>query len=141
MGSVVLGINCILFAGAGFVFQDWLPPIRSLITFFVVIKIMDMVIVGLDEMKSVMIFSEKPKEVAKGLTHELNLGLTTIPGKGGFTGKPKDILFLIAERLQLAEIKNLVHAKDPDAIVAIENIHEVSTKNMKPITSKDTIAH
>jgi uncharacterized membrane-anchored protein YitT (DUF2179 family) len=140
VGSVVLGINCILFTGAGFVFKDWHPPIQSLITFFVVIKIMDMVIVGLDEMKSIMIFSDKAEEVSQDLIHEMNLGLTLLPGKGGYSGEDQTILFLIAERLQLAEIKNLVHAKDPNAIIAIENIHEISTHNMKNISNKESLS-
>ena len=97
---------------------------------------MDMVIVGLDEMKSIMIFSDKTEEVANNLIHEMNLGLTMIPGKGGYSGENKTILFLIAERLQLAEIKNLVHAKDPNAIIAIENIHEIATHNVKNISNK-----
>ena len=74
VGSVVLLINFVIFTAAGFVFKDWHSPIQSLITFFIVIKIMDMVIVGLDEMKSMMIFSNKSREVltsAAGATSEL----------------------------------------------------------------------
>lgn len=136
VGNVVLASNTLIFAVAGFVFEDWHPPIQSLITFFVVIKIMDMVIMGIDEMKSVMIFSSKPKVIADILMHELGLGLTFIKGKGGFSGEEKDILYLMAERLQLAEIKSLVHNEDPSAFIAIENLHEVATNNLKSIANK-----
>lgn len=136
VGSVVLVINCILFSILGFISDDWHPPIQSLITFLIVIKIMDMVIVGLDEMKSVMIFSDKPEEIADELMHNMGLGLTFIRGIGGYTGEEKKIVYLISERLQLSEVKSLVQAKDPSAFIAIENLHEIATNDSKGISKK-----
>ena len=136
VGNVVLATNTVIFSIAGFVFGDWHPPIQSLITFFVVIKIMDMVIMGIDEMKSIMIFSSRPKDIGHDLMHNMGLGLTYIQGRGGFSGESKEILFLMAERLQLAEIKDTVHARDPEAFIAIENLHEVATNNLKGIAKK-----
>ncbi|MFK7826609.1 MAG: YitT family protein [Oligoflexales bacterium] len=136
VGNVVLAVNAVIFTIAGFVFGDWHAPIQSLITFFVVIKIMDMVIMGIDEMKSVMIFSSKPMEIADTLMNTMGLGLTFIQGRGGFSGEHKEILFLMAERLQLAEIKHAVHSHDPLAFIAIENLHEVATNNLKGIANK-----
>ncbi|MEP6775910.1 MAG: YitT family protein, partial [Chloroflexota bacterium] len=49
VSQVVLICNVFVFASAGLVFEDWHAPILSLITYFVVVKIMDLVIVGLDE--------------------------------------------------------------------------------------------
>ena len=138
VGNVVIAVNFVIFAMAGIIFGDWHSPIKSLITFFVVIKIMDMVIVGLDEMKSVMIFSTKPDDIAKAIMHELGLGLTILNGRGGFTGEERQVIYLMAERLQLAGIKNLVQARDPSAFIAIENLHEVATNSLKGIARKDT---
>ena len=136
VGNVVLATNTVIFSVAGFVYGDWHPPIQSLITFFVVIKIMDMVIMGIDEMKSVMIFSSRPRDIADTLMHNMGLGLTFIQGRGGFTGEEKEILFLMAERLQLSEIKHTVHSIDPEAFIAIENLHEVATNNLGGIARK-----
>lgn len=135
VGQVVLAINVFVFAAAGFVFQDWHPPLMSLITYIVVIKIMDSVIVGLDETKSVLIISKKPKVIAEAIVHELGLGLTIMYGRGGFSGDEREILYVIAERLQLAELKELILREDPSAFIAIENLHEVA--NGKPSRSQD----
>ena len=59
------------------------------------------------------------------------MGLTVLKGEGGYSGEARDILFLMAERLQLSEIKNLVYQEDPNAFIAIENIHEVTSNNLK----------
>jgi uncharacterized membrane-anchored protein YitT (DUF2179 family) len=126
VGQVVLFCNVFIFGLAGVVFQDWHPPLLSLITYMVVIKIMDSVIVGLDEVKSVMIISAKSKAIAEAIMHELGLGLTVMYGRGGFSGDEREILYVIAERLQLADLKELIHQQDPAAFVAIENLHEVA---------------
>lgn len=126
VGQVVLVINFFVFATAGIVFKDWHPPLLSLITYIVVIKIMDAVIVGLDEMKSVLIISPKSRAIADSIIYELGLGVTIMYGRGGFSGDEHEILYVITERLQLAEVKEIVHREDPSAFIAIENIHEVA---------------
>lgn len=126
VGQVVLVCNIFVFGTAGLIFQDWHPPLLSLITYMVVIKIMDSVIVGLDETKSVLIISSKSKAIADAIIHELGLGLTIMYGRGGFSGDEREILYVIAERLQLADLKELIHREDPTAFIAIENLHEVA---------------
>lgn len=130
VGQVVLVCNIFVFGAAGLVFRDWHPPLMSLITYIVVIKIMDSVIVGLDETKSVLIISSKSKVIADAIVHELGLGLTIMYGRGGFSGDEREILYVISERLQLAELKDLILREDPTAFIAIENLHEVA--NGKP---------
>lgn len=126
VGQVVLVCNIFIFSGCGIVFQDWHPPLLSLIAYVVVVKIMDIVIVGLDETKSVLVISSRSKEISKEIMHNLGLGLTIMYGRGGFSGQPVEILYIICERLQLASLKSLIYDIDPKAFVAIENLHEVS---------------
>ena len=141
VGQVVLVCNIFIFGTAGLVFQDWHPPILSLITYIVVIKIMDAVIVGLDETKSVLIISAKSKAIADAIVHELGLGLTIMYGRGGFSGDEREILYVIAERLQLAELKDLIYREDPSAFIAIENLHEVANGNKMPKKKKTRMEH
>lgn len=126
VGQVVLLCNVFIFGAAGFVFQDWHPPLLSLITFMVATKVMDAVIVGLEETKSVWIISPKSKEISQAIIHEMGLGVTILYGRGGYSGDEREILYVIAERLQLAELKELVYREDSTAFVAIENLHEVA---------------
>lgn len=125
VGQVVFFLNIFIFALAGFVYRDWHAALRSFMTYLVAYKIMDTVIVGLDEMKSVTIISDDPRRVADLLIHDLSLGVTIMYGRGGYSGAEREIIYVIVERLQLAEMKNLVHREDPNAFIAIENLHEV----------------
>jgi len=126
VGQVVLICNIFVFGLCGLVYQDWHPPILSLITYMVVIKIMDSVIVGLDETKSVLIISSHSRDISEAIINELGLGLTVMYGRGGYSGDEREILYVIAERLQLADLKDLIYRIDPSAFIAIENLHEVA---------------
>lgn len=126
VGQVILFINIFIFAAYGWIFSDWHIALRSLMTYIVAFKMMDIVIAGLEELKSVLIMCSKPDKLSKIITHELGLGLTFIKGKGGYSGEDRDILFIIVERLDLAELKEIVLREDPSAFIAIENLHEVA---------------
>ena len=135
VGQVVLVCNIFIFGAAGLVFRDWHPPLLSLITYLVVIKVMDAVIVGLDETKSVLIISKNSKAISEAIMHELGLGLTIMYGRGGFSGDEREILYVIVERLQLAELKELIYRIDPSAFIAVENLHEIANGNQGSPTS------
>jgi uncharacterized membrane-anchored protein YitT (DUF2179 family) len=126
VGQVILFLNIFIFGYYGWRFNDWHIALRSLMTYFVAFKMMDLVIAGLEELKSVLIMCSKPEKLSKIITHELGLGLTFIKGKGGYSGEDRDILFIIVERLDLAELKEIVLREDPGAFMAIENLHEVA---------------
>lgn len=125
VGQVVLFINIFIFGAYGWIFQDWHIALKSLMMYIVAFKMMDLVIVGLDELKSALIISSKPQELSHAITEELGLGLTVLHGKGGFSGDSKELLFVIVERLDLSRLKEVVLETDPTAFMAIEDLHEV----------------
>lgn len=125
VGQVVLFANVFIFGAYGWIFKDWHVALQSLLMYVVAFKMIDVVIVGLDELKSVLIISSKPSELAKVIMSKLGLGLTIMHGKGGFSGAQREIIFTIVERLDLAELKEIVLREDPQAFMAIENLHEV----------------
>ena len=125
VGQVVMFINIFIFVGYGAIFRDWHIAFQSLLTYVVAFKMMDIVIVGLDELKSVIIISSKPKEITQLVMHEMGLGLTVMYGRGGYSGDAREILFVIVERLDLSDLKDIVLRKDPEAFMAVENLHEV----------------
>ncbi len=132
VGQVILFINIFIFAIAGFAYNDWHTALQSMMVYIVATKIMDTVIVGLEETKSVIIVSRRPKQISKAVMDELGIGLTVLYGRGGYSNTEQEILYVIAERLQLAELKEIVHREDPIAFMAIENLHEVINGRITP---------
>ena len=131
VGQVVFFCNVLIFSLAGIVFRSWHPPLMSLITYLVVAKVLDFVLTGLEETKAVVVISPKFHEIGKAVMYQLGIGLTVMYGRGGFSGESREILYIIIERLRLAELKDLIFAIDPSAFVAIESLHEVSAGKPK----------
>ena len=125
VGQVVLAINAFIFTAYGWIFRDWHIAFRSLMTYIVAFQMIDLVIMGLDELKSVLIISCKPKELSQIIGQELGIGMTIMHGRGGFSGENREIMFIIVERLALAKLKEIIIHHDPCAFMAVENLHEV----------------
>jgi uncharacterized membrane-anchored protein YitT (DUF2179 family) len=142
VGQIIFFCNIIVFGLAGLVFQEWHPPLMSLITYIVVARVLDFVLVGLDETKSVLVISSKYKQVEKAVMHDLGIGLTVMYGRGGFSGESREILYIIIERLRLTELKELIYSIDPTAFIAIESLHEVSSggQHSKPVRHRKSVA-
>lgn len=124
VGQVILGINVVIFFVYGLLF-DWHSAFKSIMIYFVAYKTMDSVIMGFDELKSVMIITSKPKLVSQAVMDKMGLGLTVMYGRGGYSGKDREILYVIVERLDLAELKGVILFEDADAFIAVEDLHEV----------------
>lgn len=125
VGQIVLIFNVFVFTAYALISRDWHVGIKSLLTYIVAFKMIDLVIVGLDEIKSVNVISSQSDRIAKEVIKELQLGLTITPGRGGYTGANTEILNIIVERLDLAELKDLILDIDPNAFISISNVYEV----------------
>ncbi|SGA06188.1 lipoprotein [Chlamydia abortus] len=125
VGQVILFVNFFIFALAGIVYQNWHTAFVSFLTYGIATKVMDMVILGLEDTKSVTIITSSPRKLGQILMENLGVGLTYIQAEGGYSGEPRNILYIVVERLQLSQLKEIVHREDPYAFIAIENLHEV----------------
>lgn len=132
VGQVILFSNFFIFALAGIVYQNWHTAVLSMLTYVIATKVMDMVIVGFEDTKSVMIIGTNPQHLADVLMKELGVGVTVMYGRGGYSGASREILYIVVERLQLAELKEIVTREDPKAFVAVENLHEVINGRHSP---------
>lgn len=85
---------------------------------------MDTVIYGAAGAKMAYIISDHTGEIARRLV-EMDLGVTLLPGRGGYTGKEKDVVLCAFKRSQIAAIKAAVIATDPQAFLIVCEAHEV----------------
>jgi uncharacterized membrane-anchored protein YitT (DUF2179 family) len=130
VGEIVMFFNLFILASAGFVF-GWDHAMYSLIAYFIAYKMMDIIIEGFDESKSVWIISENNQEIGDIITVRLGRGVTYLQGEGGFTGDSKRVIFCVINRLEEAKLKSIVEEIDPFAFLAIGNIHDVKGGRFK----------
>jgi uncharacterized membrane-anchored protein YitT (DUF2179 family) len=130
VGQFIMIINIFIFLLATRVFSLE-TAMYSIITYFIAFKMIDIVVEGLEELKSVTIISDNPDPIAQELTKQLGRGMTYIYGEGAFTGEPKKIIYIIVSRIELSNLREIVHELDPKAVVAIENVADVSGSNFR----------
>ncbi len=129
VGQFIMIVNVFIFILAAFLVFSWETAMYSIITYYIAYKMIDIVVEGMEELKSVTIISDMPEEISAELLKQLGRGMTYIQGQGVFTGEPKKIIYTIVTRIELSTLRSIVEDIDPNALVAIENIADVSGSN------------
>ena len=124
VGEVVMFFNLFILGAAGFVF-GWDKAMYSLVTYFIISKMIDVVLKGLDESYAVMIVSDEYEEIADALMHRLGRGVTYLNGQGAYTGDDKQVLYCVVTRLEVVKLKEIALEKDETAFVTINPVHDI----------------
>lgn len=135
IGEIIMFFNIFVYTGAGFVF-GWDKAMYSVLVYFITYKVIDIVLEGLNESKSVNIISDKAEEIGNAIIEKLDVGVTYMKGRGGYTGIEKDIIYCVISRLELAKLKDVIKEIDPSAFLAVESVHEVEGVRIKEKNSK-----
>lgn len=124
VGEVVMFFNLFILGAAGFVF-GWDKAMYSLVAYFIISKMIDVVLKGLDESYAVMIVSDEYEEIADALMHRLGRGVTYLHGQGAYTGDDKQVLYCVVTRLEVVKLKEITLEKDEAAFVTINPVHDI----------------
>ena len=124
VGEVVMFINLFILSSAGLLF-GWDRAMYSLVAYFVIAKMIDVVVQGLDESYAVMIVTNAPDEINVAVTERLGRGVTLLYGEGGYTGEEKKVLYSVVTRLEVNKLKETVLDIDESAFVTINAVHDI----------------
>lgn len=130
IGEFLMGINLLIYTASAFVF-DLKQALYSILTYFVASKAIDAVIDGFNSSKSVRIVSEYYQEIGDTIMKELDVSVTYMKAKGGYSGENKVLTYCVVSRLEMAKVKALVKNIDPKAFLVIEAVHEVEGVRVK----------
>lgn len=84
----------------------------------------DLVLEGVSVEKAVLIISDAMDAIGDSVTHELGRGATRLEATGVWTGQRRGALYVVLSRNELDDLKAIVAAHDPTAMVVISNVHE-----------------
>lgn len=88
----------------------------TLVSVFISARVIDFVIEGLNASKAVTIVSNRPQELAGTIVKKMDRGVTILTGRGGYTGKTREVLYVVVGRNELPKLKQIVHQIDPQAL-------------------------
>lgn len=124
IGQIVMCFNVVIFSCAALALR-WDKALYSMAAYFVAHKAIDIVIEGFDEVKAVMIVTEKGEDIADAISARLGRGVTVMDGRGGFSKEKKEILYSVVTRLEISKIRSIVYEKDENAFVTINDVSDV----------------
>ena len=124
VGEIVMFINLFILSSASLVL-GWDKAMYSLVAYFVIAKMIDVVLKGLEETYSVMIVTSQHTDILNRLMLEMDKGVTVLHGEGGYTKEKRKILYCVVTRLEIDKLKNMVLDIDEGAFVTINPVSDI----------------
>lgn len=124
VGQAILAINVVVFGLAAF-YYGFEEAAVALMVSFVATRALDAVLHGLVATRAALVVTERPDDVKETVRSHLGRSVTLLPAEGGFSGRPKTILYVVVARAEVARLKRRVGEADPDAFVTIFSPQEV----------------
>lgn len=130
VGEIIMFFNIFIFTVAGFVYGPD-KAMYSAITYFIAYRLIDIVLQGLNEAKSIFIISSKYNEIGKEIMKILDKSVTYLSAEGGYSGAKSKMIYCVITKIEIQKTKDIVNSIDPSAFIAIENVHEVDGKRYR----------
>ena len=130
VGEIIMFFNIFIFIVAGFVYGPD-KAMYSAITYFIAYRLIDIVLQGLNEAKSIFIISSKYNEIGKEIMKTLDKSVTYLNAEGGYSGAKSKMIYCVITKIEIQKTKDIVNSIDPSAFIAIENVHEVEGKRYR----------
>lgn len=112
-------------------FKELEIGLYSAITIYIMGKMLDIFFEGIDFAKMVYIVSPKNEEISRQIGEKIKRGSTALYGKGMYKKKDRDVLFCVASRNEVREIRKIVRDIDRNAFIVITNVREVFGEGFK----------
>ena len=124
VGQIVMFFNVFILGSAGFVFSIN-STFYSLIAYYIAFRMIDIVVVGMNESKAVWIISDEYEEISAAIRDRLGRTVTFFHGEGGYSGETRKIIYCVITRLEEAKLKAIVRNFDPSAFLAMSDVSDV----------------
>lgn len=129
IGGFVLIFNVILYIICGIAISSWILPLYSIVTYYIGSKTVDFVVEGIDKSKCAMIVTTHASEISDALADNFESSGTIVDAIGGYTKKPKNIIYFIVNRFQINRLKKIVHSIDPSAFISLQDVSDIIRKS------------
>ena len=131
LGMMQMMVDLIIVVLGFLAFSDWKTPFYSLITIFIMGKVIDIVIGGYSSDKTFFIVSEKTEELRLYIIKELHRGGSIIPVNGMWNRSEKEMIMTVVTRKEVTTLQRAIQQIDPKAFTTILNAQEIMGRGFK----------
>lgn len=115
-GMIVLAATFVFSVEAG---------LYALIGLFITSRTIDLVQVGLNSSKAIMVVSEYLEEIRDALLNEIDRGVTVWKAEGGYTRANKKMIMSVVNQNEFSRTTQIIKQIDPNAFIIVMNASEV----------------
>lgn len=124
IGTTILTMNVIVLLLIS-VYYSVEALLHTMIVVYVTSKVVNIVVTGLSQRKSVFIISPKWQEICDEILKDIRRGVTIVKGTGGYKHTEEHILYAVIAFTEIGELKRIVRKHDAAAFVVISDTLEV----------------
>lgn len=124
IGTTILTVNILVLSIIS-VYYSVEALLHTMIVVYVTSKVVNIVVTGLSQRKSVFIISHKWEDISHEILKDIRRGVTIIKGEGGYMRNEEHILYAVIAFTEIGQLKRLVRSIDPTAFVVISDTLEV----------------
>lgn len=130
LGQTLLLIDVVVLASS-LVYIDLKHMLYTLIASFVFSQVLTVVQNGGYMVRGMLIITKESDKAAAAILQEINRGVTYLQGKGAYTGRGFDVLYVVLNPNEVRDVKDILAELDPDAFISVLNIDEVVSSDFK----------
>ena len=123
IGSAMLIIDGMVVLAGGFTF-GWTRVLYAMIVLYIINLMVDKVVLGISSSKSVYITTDEDDLVCDYLLNELNLGITLIETRGGYTNRKDQIIMCVMPTSAYFKVKEGIMRIDPKAVILVTDAYQ-----------------
>lgn len=133
IGTLVIIVDCTITLTTVLAFGDWRLPMYSWILIFVEGKVIDMVVEGGSNHKTLMIISKETGKIRDFIIGEINRGATIFEAKGAYAGEQREVIYTILSLREMMVLRHYMKQIDPDAFINVIDSKEIIGNGFKPL--------
>ena len=133
-GTLILITDAIIILAFAIIFHKVEGAMYAVIAMFVVSRVIDLVLYGVDNSNVCYIISEKSEQLVNDITDSLHRGVTILDGEGAYSHQNKQVLLCVVKRTQVSDIRKIIKSVDENAFFIITDAKNVFGKGFGDIS-------
>ena len=126
LGTLLMLLDAAIIGAYAIIFHIYESAMYSVIAMFVVSKVIDLVLYGIDNSCICYIISERSQDISDEIiSGHMHRGVTILDGRGAYSGKEKQVIMCVIKRQQISEIRRIIRNIDENAFFIVSDAKNV----------------
>lgn len=133
LSEILLIVDSIIIATSSIIFNSIEVALYSIVSLYVMTKMLDLVLVGAEYSKAVFIITEKDEEISDYMHSVLGRTTTKINAVGTYTNTEKRILLCVVNKKEIPKLKEGILGIDDKAFTIITTVTDAYGQGFKEL--------